>query len=134
MPIIELSGSSLCPVDAYRKMCLEIPSSNNDDALFLLPSKNAVTYLQLQTKLRDCIRKIGLDPKLYSTHSFRRGMSILAFQAGIHPDKIKLLGDWKSECCREYLNFDLQDKLSVCGELKAHLLEQSSVSSEVFQA
>ena len=97
LPIIKLSGSSLCPVDGYRKMCLEIPSSNEDDALFLLPSKTDITYLQFQTKLRDCIGKIGLDPKLYSTHSFRRGMSTLAFQAGIHPDKIKLLGDWKSE-------------------------------------
>ena len=115
-------------------MRIRILSSNEDDALFLLPSKDAVTYLQFQTKLRDCIGKIGLDPKLYSTHSFRCGKSTLAFQAGIHPDKMKLLGDWKSECYKEYLNFDLQDKLSVCGELEAYLLEKSSVSSEIVQA
>ena len=58
LPIIKFTGTSLCPEAAYRKMCLAVPSSNDDSALFLLLSKNAVTYLQFQIKLRDCIRKI----------------------------------------------------------------------------
>lgn len=108
-------------------MCKAVPSSD-DNALFLLPNLSVVTYTQFQNKLRQCVEKVGLNPSLYSTHSFRRGGASLAFRAKIPADKIKLLGDWKSDCYRKYLNFEFEDKLLVAREMRQFIQKQSSVS------
>lgn len=131
LPLVKIKGSILCPVKAYRNMCRVIPNSNEDHALFLLPNRSIVTYTQFQNKLRHCIEKIGLNPSLYSSHSFRRGGASLAFRAKIPADKIKMLGDWKSDCYRKYLSFDFEDKLLVSKEMRQYILKQSCVSSEL---
>ena len=67
--------------------------------------------MQFLRKLKHCIKEIGLDPGSFSTHGFRRGGgATLAFQAKIPSDKIKMRGDWKSDCYRQYLAYDLKDK------------------------
>jgi hypothetical protein len=43
------------------------------------------------------IAKISLNPKLFSSHSFRRRGATLAAQAGISSSLIELMGDWKSD-------------------------------------
>lgn len=128
LPLVEIENSILCPVQAYRKLCQVIPASK-DSPLFMFANGKVVSYYQFQRKLRLCIEQIGLQPELFSTHSFRRGGASLAFRAKISSDKIKLLGDWKSDCYREYLAFDFEDKLLVCKDIKKHLLEQPFVSS-----
>ena len=120
LPLIQIKDSVLCPVQAYHSMCKEEEISK-DSPLFVLSNKKAVTYAQFQNKLRLCIRKIGLDPNCFSTHGFRRGGTTLAFRAHISSDKIKLMGDWKSDCYRQYLAFDLKDKLSIAKELRQYL-------------
>ena len=90
-------------------MCKEVEISK-DSPLFVLSNKKAVTNAQFQNKLRLCIRKIGLDPNCFSTHGFRRGGTSLAFRAHISSDKIKLMGDWKSDCYRQYLAFVINRK------------------------
>ena len=127
IPLVKINRSILCPVKAYRNMCKAVPSSD-DNALFLLPNMSVVTYTQFQNKLRQCVEKVGLNPSLYSTHSFRRGGASLAFRAKIPADKIKLLGDWKSDCYRKYLNFEFEDKLLVAREMRQFIQKQSSVS------
>ena len=53
------------------------------------------------------------------------GGATLAFQAKTPSDKIKMMGDWKSECYRQYLAYDLKDKLLVAKELRHYLLQHS---------
>lgn len=128
LPLVRIKGSILCPVKAYRKMCSAIKAAN-DAPLFLLPNNKVVTYKMFQNKLRETIQKIGLDSKQFSSHSFRRGGATLAFRAKISADKIKLLGDWKSDCYRKYLDFSFEDKIVVSKVMTQHIIRESSVSS-----
>lgn len=130
LPLVRMKKSILCPVKAYRQMCTAIQASYNDP-LFLLPNNKVVTYNMFQNKLRETIQKIGLDSKQFSSHSFRRGGATLAFRAKVSADKIKLLGDWKSDCYRKYLDFSFEDKILVSKVMMQHILEKSSVSSNL---
>jgi len=62
---------------------------------------------------KSCIVNIGLDPTLYSFHSFRRGSTTFAFNAGASPLFIKFLGDWSSHAYMVYLALNTSKKLSV---------------------
>lgn len=82
-------------------------------ALFTPPNGKCITYHLFQKKLRECISNIGLDPKKFSTHSFRRGFTTLAFKSDIPPEYIQLLWDWKSGAYKCYLELDWSDKLRI---------------------
>jgi len=60
---------------------------------------------------------IGLDPKDFSTHSFRRGFATLAFQCDIPPEHIQLLGDWKSDANKCYLQLSWTDKVKILNRM-----------------
>jgi integrase len=68
-----------------------------NDLFFSLKDGSYISYYLFQKKLRLCIENIGLNPDLFSTHSFRRGFATLAFRSNISPESIKLIGDWKSD-------------------------------------
>ena len=124
LPLIQIKNSILCPVQAYRNMCNKIKLIE-DSPLFVLPNRKVLTYMHFLRKLKHCIKEIGLDPGSFSTHGFRRGGATLAFPAKIPSDKIKMMGDWKSDCYRQYLAYDLKDKLLVAKELRHYLLQHS---------
>ena len=60
-PLVSIPGSPLCPVTAFKHMCEMLPTSEHSPA-FLFPNGSGVVL--------SCL--IGLDNKLYSSHSFRR--------------------------------------------------------------
>ena len=120
-PLIPSFGSNLCPVSAYNVMCRLVQAERNAP-LFSLQKGKYVTYSKFQSKLRDCISKLGLDPNLYSSHSFRRSGASFAFQSGVSSELIQLKGDWKSDAYRRYLTFTLEDKISVAMKMKQHIL------------
>ena len=78
IPLVRIKDSILCPVKAYKEMCKSIPASDQSP-LFMLPNNRVVSYSLYQSKMRDCIKKIGLDPLQFSSHSMRRGAATLAF-------------------------------------------------------
>ena len=109
-PSLKMSDQRLCPVTAFEKlMALNIKQFNG--ALFTQPSGSCITYHLFQKKFRQCIDEIGLESKHFSTHSFRRGFTTLAFRSDIPPEYIQLLGDWKSDAYKCYLQLDWSDKL-----------------------
>ena len=71
-PLIAIPDSILCPVSAYKKMCWKVKAKKNDP-LFTLPDKSFITYRKYQSKLKQVISALKLDPKCYTTHGFRRG-------------------------------------------------------------
>ena len=85
--MIQIPGSSLCPVRAYRLMCDAIPASA-DSPLCMLPKHKVVNFTLYQSKLKECILKIGLNPENFTTHAFRRGFASLLFKAKTPADKI----------------------------------------------
>ena len=58
---------------------------------------------QLVTQtIRDCLESRGYTGH-YSGHSLRRGAATSARGAGLSKDEIQLLGRWKSDCYRLYI-------------------------------
>lgn len=127
IPLVKMTDSILCPLRAYRLMCRFIPASA-DDPLFSLSHHKCVNYRLYQLKLKEYILKIGLDPKDFSSHSFRRGGATLLFKAKVPADKIQLMGDWHSDAYKKYLSFSLDDKIIVAKNMR-DFIQKPSVNS-----
>ena len=56
---------------------------NGEDPLFSLSNKKCIWYSQYQAKLKGLIKKIGLNPDNYSSHSFRRRGCSYSFKSGV---------------------------------------------------
>ncbi|VDI08022.1 Hypothetical predicted protein [Mytilus galloprovincialis] len=95
IPLVKIDDSILCPVTAYNRMCRMIPAPEESPAFVIKrnASLKSVTYKQFQSKLKRIISFTGRDPRLYSTHSFRRGVASFAFQARVPSELIQLHGD-----------------------------------------
>ena len=128
IPLVQIPGSSLCPVKAYREMCKAIPAAI-DSPLFVLSNHKVVNYRLYQSKLKQCIQKIGMDPASFTTHAFRRGFATLLFKAKTSADKIQLMGDWHSDAYKKYLAFTLEDKIKVAENIKCFISKSSVKSS-----
>ena len=115
-PLIRMKDCRICPVTAFERLLL-LKIKFCKGALFTLPSGSCITYHLLQKKLRTCLTSIGLNAKLYSSHSFRRGFTTLAFQSDIPPEHIQLLGDLKLDACKSYLVLGWGDKLKILSRM-----------------
>jgi len=126
-PLLPLQSGSLCPVGAYLRMCERIPASSKQLA-FVFHRKGKLvpfTYSMWHRKLRSCLRQIGEDPRMYSSHSFRRGGATFAFKAQVPGEIIQLMGDWRSQCYREYLHVPLQTRVQAAREVMRQVDRES---------
>jgi len=78
-PLVVVMNSPLCPVAAFKNMVSKIPAGPGSP-LFILKSGRPVTYSLYLKKLREVLAKCDVDPRAYSTHSFRRGFASFAFK------------------------------------------------------
>lgn len=123
IPLVSIPGSPLCPVQAFLQMTSLVKAEKDNPAYCLKTGKQIVpiTYRQFQKILKGLISKIGLNPKCYSTHSFRRGGASWAFASDIPSELIQLYGDWKSDAYKRYLKFNLKDKIAVANKMSSHI-------------
>jgi len=115
VPVVSIPQSVLCPVSAYKHMCRLVPGPKSGPAFVLLHGTglSPVTYYQYQVFIRKVIAKVGLDPSLFSSHSFRRGGATWAFRAQVPGELVKVHGDWRSDAYLKYLDFSLDQRLLV---------------------
>lgn len=120
IPLTAIPSSTLCPVAAYSRMVRLIPAEKHQPA-FLLPQPNGtlapLTQGQLATRFQELISAVGLNTKLYSLHSLRRGGATFARLAGVSTDLIKMHGDWKSNCYELYIKIPLSQRLSLTQDM-----------------
>ena len=62
--------------------------------------------------MKQILVELGLPSNQYGTHSFRRGGTSFALQAGVPLDVISLMGDWKSDAMNLYLHMPLSQRIS----------------------
>ena len=76
LPLAAISNSKCCPIQAYKCMCELNPFSAHSPAFAAFHRKPVVpiTYKQVQLKLKSLIGQVGLNPKLFFSHSLRRGI------------------------------------------------------------
>jgi len=128
--LIKNTGNPLCPVRAYQQMIKMFPATEDSPA-FLVRKYGVIrtaTYRQYQNHIKESIRRIGLDPTEYSSHSFRRGGATYAFRCGLSAAMIKKLGDWKSDSYREYIDFPVKDRIRAGKRIRRHLNKESLVN------
>ena len=96
-------------------MCEMLPASEHSPA-FVFPKGSGVvpvTNNVCNRYIKYFLNLIGLDTKLYSSHSFRRGGDTLAFSSKVPSELIQIHGDWPSDAYEIHLEFSLKDKLLV---------------------
>ena len=75
--------------------------TNEDSKAFTICDRTVRRRFKLQLK------KIGVNPEYYSTHSFRKGAAHEASMAGIADCKIKAQGRWISSCYQRYTSIEM---------------------------
>jgi hypothetical protein len=102
-------------------MCEMLPASEHSPA-FLFPKGSGVVPVTYNRYIKNFLNLIGLDNKLYSSHSFRRGGVTLAFSSKVPSELVQIHGDWASDAYEIYLEFSLKDKLLVSEYMTKTLL------------
>jgi len=73
----------------------------------------ALTHAVFDHWLRDKLKAAGLQPDLYSGHSFRRGAATLAFAERMPRNLVKHWGDWVSDAVDEYHEMTPEQRLAI---------------------
>ena len=93
-------------------------SNNGSSWIFQKMSGSRITKDKWSTNgLVSAIKKdillIGLNPKHYAGHSFRRGGATAAAAAGVPERLIQLHGRWKSDCYKMYIEEPVKNLLVI---------------------
>lgn len=121
VPLLKLPSSDICPVKALLRAFLLTSGSDSKGPAFTIPSLASTgtggytpfSPARFTSRLKSSVKSLGLDDSKYSGHSFRRGAATWAFSMGVPSDVIQLLGDWRSDAYKAYLDLGLSDKVTM---------------------
>ena len=102
IPLPRIADSALCPSQAVYHAFQKSPLAKTNGPSFVCleqPSAKPLTVNQFLCRLKNILGAEGIDPSAFGGHSFRRGGASWAFQSGVPIETIRLIGDWKSNCC-----------------------------------
>ena len=71
--------------------------------LFTNASNSPITDTIFRKVLRKAITKLGLNPSVYTPHSFRIGGATLAHELNYSDSQIRQIGRWKSVAFNKYV-------------------------------
>ena len=123
-PVFSVPESPLCLTWALDNMIRLVPGSPDSPA-FCTPSGAPIYYSTFNSFIKSQIKALGLNPKGWSTHSFRRGGTTYLASCGVEERQIQMLGDWRSNCYKKYIHCPWHDKLELAARVKAFLLKSS---------
>lgn len=127
VPLLALPGSKLCPVRACSKLFKLTPGSDMDP-VFQTWEKGVlkpITYHKMQKWLKKWIGLTGRISDGYTSHSLRRGGATFASKVGVPKEYIKLVGDWRSDCVDQYIQFPMEARVKAAQMVKVGLATQS---------
>jgi hypothetical protein len=91
-------STSWCPYKLMRERMKKLKKKGlrANDKIFNISRK---VYSK---RLKEAISRLGIDESRYDTHSGRIGGATMMWQAGVHPEEIKMYGRWSSDCWMYY--------------------------------
>jgi integrase len=113
----ELTDQTRQAVDEY----LNAAGKNPGEFLFTSPRANGrcMTTRQYARLLSEWVANIGLDPKLFGTHSLRRTKATLIYRRTGNLRAVQLLlGHTKLESTVRYLGIEVDDALSIAEQVE----------------
>ena len=112
------TDNDLCPVAALLAYIAR--RGTDPGPLFRFSDRSPLTREALVREIRAALQGSGLDPSLYSGHSFRSGAATTAAAAGVPDSLIKILGRWESSAYLRYVQLP-RESLSA---ISSHLANQ----------
>lgn len=130
VPLPTIPNHSLCPLAAYRRMCVDIPTTDENQPLFMVRtasgSPQPLTDSHLARMFKNLLTAAGYNHQQYSLHSLRSGGASASFKANTDPLYIQRHGTWRSDVFWKYIvtdsvnDSDLADKLRKLVENSIH--------------
>ena len=101
-------------LDLYRHLSLLFSTVDADPCApaFTYAKNKYVTYRSFTKRLKELLARSGLEPSLYSGHSFRRGGASYLFSIGGSQLMVQVLGDWSSMVYTRYLYMSADDRMA----------------------
>lgn len=100
--VLGCTGILFCPVCLLRAFC-RLRHGGKQAPLFVYADGRPLTYRRLVVSLKLGLTRMGLNPNLYSSHSFRAGSATDAASLGASAHYIQSLGRWRSAAYLAYL-------------------------------
>lgn len=108
----------VCPVRAALCVLQARNYQKMDDFACILPNnRGRVTFKGVSQVVKLVAEDLGLNPKLYSSHSIRAGGATYMFRQGIEPLIIKTHGRWNSNTFARYLHLCEKSLLEVAKDV-----------------
>lgn len=100
LPFQHVLSPTVALLHAFRQCPLPA-----DAPAFVISSEGSpMTGKVFNEKFKKLVASVGLDNSTFSSHSFRRGGACWALQCGVPGEIVQQLGDWKSDCYKQYLD------------------------------
>ena len=112
--VIPIPGNTDPALDLVRhleELFSRVPVTRDKPA-FSYCSRSCITYDMFTKRLKQLLKKAGLDPDLFSGHSFRRGGATFLHNCGGTVFMVQASGDWSSQCFARYLYLSEDQRLA----------------------
>jgi hypothetical protein len=93
-----------CPILAMQRYIRQWPEPDPLAPLFRDITGKALSRAPFISLLKSRLASLNLDQSLYSGHSFRRGAATSAATVGYNDYEIQLLGRWRSDAYKLYID------------------------------
>lgn len=118
VPISAKPGSVFCAISALQKL-LMIPTypRGPNQPLFSVPDMKGgwipLSQDKVKVILSQKIKSLGLDPKRYKFHAFRRGGMQAGSKVVANLELLRLHGGWQSEAWKVYMDLPAESRFNV---------------------
>ena len=115
-------GKSLAQLDPEKVPALKLVTANKKPGEFLFTGRRgpelSMTTRQYARLVSEWIGSIGLDPRLFGTHSLRRTKATLIYRRTGNLRAVQLLlGHTKIESTVRYLGIEVDDALAIAEQV-----------------
>ena len=110
IPIPGNNDPAMDPVRHIQALFSRVQTNPESPAFTYAPGQ-FIKYTSFTSRLKELLKKAGVDPALYSGHSFRRGGATFLHSCGGTALMIQASGDWSSQCFTRYLYLSEGERL-----------------------
>ena len=123
IPLPLIPGSLLCPVSALRTYLQRVHAAPNLPlfGLYVNGQYQPILAHHYNSFIKRAVSSLGLDPRHYSSHSFRHGGASFAFNNHAPTKFIKSQGNWLSDAYLIYLTMSPDEKFKILDSITTKL-------------
>ena len=112
---IAATNDARCPVHAMTRLEAIDYHQPPSSPLFCIgrDQQQAFTREHVVRSLQRLALAAGLEQGTWNGHSFRRGAATWAAQRGITDSQIQILGRWRSDAYRAYIEYSIEERISL---------------------